>query len=85
MNWTAIQDALYDFVDDISSWNVEWAEQNSPASDDPYITMRLTTVPKVGQDDHTLANASGVVTVTGNREFILGLQAFGPGAMGQLR
>lgn len=84
MNITTIQDALYDFVDGVTTWPVIWAEQNAPAPDDPYLTLRLDSFSKIDQDDQTHANISGVVTVTGNREFILKVQAYGVGAIGQL-
>jgi hypothetical protein len=63
---------------------VVWAEQNSPQPNTPYVTLRIASLVKVGDDYIPMPNASGAVKITGNRDFTLGIQGFGPGSLGIL-
>lgn len=81
---TTIQDALYDWMDAQTTWEIVHAEQNAPAPDTPYLTMRTTNIPKVGQDDRTSPNDSGIANITGNRELTLEVQGYGAGAIQEL-
>ena len=61
-----------------------WAEQNAPSPDTAYVTLRLASLQKVGDDYIPMPDNSGAIKITGNRDFTLGLQAYGPGALGIL-
>lgn len=56
-----------------------WERQNAPRPAVPYITGRISGITAIGHDYVSGATAD-VVTITGNREPLLMLQAFGEGA-----
>lgn len=84
MNWTDLQKAMYDFINGLTTWTVAWSEESAPAPDEYHLMLRITGVPKVAQDGTTFDTETGVLTITGNREFTLELQAYGAGAFALL-
>jgi hypothetical protein len=84
MNITNVQKAMYDFVSGVvAPWEVMWAEENAPAPDVKHVILRITGLPKVGQDESNFRDQSGILTITGNREFTLEVQTYGAGAQAQ--
>ncbi len=61
-----------------------WADQDAPAPGATYITLRVMTNTSVGEDYVGAPDSEGVLEVIGNREYMLYLQAFGPGALDAL-
>lgn len=53
-----------------------WSSMNGPAPARPYSVMRVQSVRIVNNDHTSDVNASGIQTVTGDREFTLNIQRF---------
>lgn len=92
----AIQDALYDWATSVvPTFSFVWADQNIPFANtssgdpvspvEPSFTLRIGTITKIHEDSLNLpTDASTLVDIEGTRDFILGLQGFGPGSIQQL-
>jgi hypothetical protein len=61
--------------------NFMWMDQNAPRPALPYIAGKISLLnPIGGQDYNSTPSSGGVVTTTGNREFVLMLQSYGVNA-----
>lgn len=89
-DWSTIKDTLYDWATAVlSTVPVVWAEQNATPPEEPYVTLRIATTTQEGQDAKLPPDdVTGAGEIVGNREFVLGVQAFKAGALvnvGKLR
>jgi len=85
INFPTLKNNLYDFVYGQGGQAAVWADQNAPQLTKPYISMRIASVDSIGWDYNSTPNKTTLKsTLTGNREFILYLQAYGTNAMGVL-
>jgi len=87
MNITAIEDALYAWATGVTAWPAVFAEQNAPRPGDgfqdtkPYVTIRLGTSARIAQDFVDVPDAATLdQAIIGNREFVVMIQTYGPGA-----
>jgi hypothetical protein len=60
--------------------NFMWMDQNAPRPALPYIAGKISLVNPIGHDYDSTPSSGGVVTTTGNREFVLMLQSYGANA-----
>ena len=78
-DWTTIRGTLYDWATAVlAPVPVIWAEQNATPPDGAYVTLRIATTTQEGQDAKLPPDGvTGAGEIVGNREFTLGVQAFG--------
>jgi hypothetical protein len=57
-----------------------WMNPNAPRPLLPYIAGKISPFVPIGEDYVSRSDSNGIITITGNREFTLSLQAYGPGA-----
>jgi len=82
IEYDTIKKGFYDWAVAVTGKAVIWENQNAPKPDLPYITLFMTSIQRVGDDyQATSANGSGVIEITGNRDFTLQVQALGEGAI----
>ena len=86
-----LKSKLYASFDAITSFEIIWANQNSPRPSDNYITLLIGSFIRIGQDEigepddtETPGAIGGATIIKGNREFTLSVQAFGSGALQEL-
>lgn len=60
------------------------AEQNAPQLVKPYLIFKLTTSEQVHEDYISPPDSAGDSTISGNREFTIEVQGFGPGVIDKL-
>lgn len=82
--WTTVETALHAWIvasSGLAANHVIWAQQNGPRPDGAFITMRLSTLRRVGQD---WLEAPDSVTwrARGMRQGTLSIQCFGGAAVG---
>jgi hypothetical protein len=57
-----------------------WMDQNAPRPGLPYVSGKISLLNPIGHDYDSPPTSGGIVTTTGNREFVLMLQAYGANA-----
>jgi hypothetical protein len=90
--WTTIEDAFSAWIraaTGLPDARVVWAQQAMPRPAAPYITMRITSLRRIGQDwlqvfDNPAPTPGNEIihSSLGQREGTITLQAFGPAATG---
>ncbi len=64
---------------------VVFSEQSSPRPNKPYMTMKVSSIVDIGQDDARLPiDDEGNAEFIGNKEFTLSIQSFGDSALSML-
>ncbi len=87
IDFAALQDAFFDWIDGLAlspaiGSRIVWEDQKAPRPAKPYISLRITDFAQIGRDAMSVkGNASGQVTIVGNRELMLSFQCYGTGAM----
>jgi hypothetical protein len=81
---SALNHALYAWLDGATTWPVVLMEQNAPRPNTSYVGWRLGNSKRVAEDYAGAPDAGGDSTVVGNREMIAEVQAYGSGARQQL-
>lgn len=92
MNWTAIEDALWDWVKaatGLADANIVWAQQGAPRVAPPFVTLRIDFVRTLGRDGMQVIDNPGgdpgeevLLTVRGQRLCQLTIQAVSTTALG---
>lgn len=76
--FTNIQTALREWIKGVvGDPKVLFRESNAPQSLRPYVTLKMGPTVVIGHDQHGDNDATGVETVTGDREFVLSVQVHG--------
>lgn len=71
--------------DGLADNRVVWGEPNAPRPDLPYVQLKITSLARVGEDYRPQPeDVAGTVKITGNRDFVVPIQAFGVGSLGIL-
>ncbi len=88
---TTLKSKLYTSFDAITSFEIIWANQNSPRPSTNYITLLIGPFIRIGWDEigepddvETPGEIGGATIIKGNREFTLSIQAFGEGSLQEL-
>lgn len=80
-DWDAVMVTLYDWADAQLGVPVIWADQNAAPPASAYVTMRVASSTRIGDDMVGPPDAStAIADITGNRDFTLFIQALGTGA-----
>jgi len=86
-----LKSKLYTSFDAITSFEIIWANQNSPRPSTNYITLLIGSFIRIGRDEigepddeETPGEIGGATIIKGNREFTLSIQAFGEGSYQEL-
>lgn len=82
----AIMDVLGIWLNTVVTvgWTVVKSDQNAEQFDKPYLDFRMGTITRVGDDYQGRPDNAGDNQITGNRDFILMIQATGDGAIAML-
>ena len=76
--FAAIRNALYEWVKGVAgNPTVIWREPNAPQPSRQYVSIHMDPTTVVGSDYHSNADANGIESVIGNREFIFSIQVHG--------
>ena len=88
---STLKSKLYTSFDAITSFDIIWANQNSPRPSTNYITLLIGPFIRIGRDEigepddkETPGEIGGATIIKGNREFTLSIQAFGEGSLQEL-
>lgn len=84
MIWTDFENTLHAMVVALTGKVAILEKQNGPKPKKPYLTMRLSSLRRVGMDEQRRTATAGEVEIVGPREMTLSLQWFGDGAMAGL-
>ena len=84
MIWTDFENTLHAMVVALTGKVAIWEKQNGPKPKKPYLTMRLSSLRRVGLDEQRRTATAGEVEVVGPREVTLSLQWLGENSMGGL-
>lgn len=85
LNFTTLQDAFFDWIDGLTlspavGSRIVWEDQKAPRPSKPYISLNIADFAQIGRDAMSVTgNASGQVTIVGNRELVLSVQCYGAG------
>lgn len=80
MSLVTVRKAFIDWIRNVTSYDanhVIWEDQNMPRPTKPYISCRLTAFNIINQSFLGGPDNSGHATISGDREFTLGLICFG--------
>jgi hypothetical protein len=66
---TGIHQALYDWVSTAVPWTVVWAERNAPQGVLQFVAIKAGPLAGIMEDSHSGPDATGLDTITGDREF----------------
>lgn len=90
--WSTVQSAIRAWAvsgSGLPSGQVIWGQQSGPRPAQPWISLRVMSVRKIGQDTVTVADASSPsagaeieITATGQRDVTLEMQCFGLAGQG---
>ncbi len=75
--FTDIRQALYDWVRNEIPITWIWIPSNGPQPATPFGTIQMNPTEEIGHDHHSEPDASGVETITGDREFMFEAQIYG--------
>ncbi len=67
---------LYSAMKPLFPETLIWSDMSSPAPARPYSVMRVQSRKPLNMDHHSDVNSSGIIKVTGDREFTLNIQRF---------
>lgn len=84
IDFNVIDALIYDWVSTFSGITVIWAEDNSPKPDLPFLSLRRATLANIGHGFASQADNSGIQKISGDRDLIVNIQAFGSNAFGRL-
>ncbi|RMF88621.1 MAG: hypothetical protein D6741_18915, partial [Planctomycetota bacterium] len=78
--------AIHDWISNETGLLFVWADQNAPRPNEAYITGRIQTIVRIGQDEVNAVNiepapapADVETSIIGNRDITLRLEAFAEG------
>lgn len=74
INWTTIENALYDYIVAITGRTVIWENEDDARPNFPYITLGYDPLTQIGIDYESRADGDGNTDITGNREFTVSIQ-----------
>jgi len=84
MNFTTLQDAIYEWVNGQTGLECIWAFQNTVVPEKPFYTLRLANFTQIGDAENVEPQgvyAVGDFDIYANINFMLEIQGFGPGVM----
>lgn len=84
IDFNIIDTLLFDWLVQFSSISVVWQESNGPKPDLPYLTLRRQSVSSIAHEYMSNPDDNGIAVISGNRELIINIQAYGSNAFGRL-
>lgn len=75
---------LYGLIQPLIDETTIWLDQSTPRPALPYVGMRINNRIRVKSDHYSDSDDDGVITISGDREFTLNVQRYGPDSVNVL-
>lgn len=75
---------LYGLIQPLLDETTIWLDQSTPRPALPYVGMRINNRIRVKSDHYSDSDDDGVITISGDREFTLNVQRYGPDSVNVL-